>query len=176
MKNTMAKSDSKKQKSGDQRRPQISMAIAANEAMSAALQDKSRQLHEGILYLGGWIKDRQTIITSVFLPDAITSRGSFKVSGESMAEIVNRVCSLGLEVVGQLHTHPCDAYHSDGDVVGATLVRPGFVSIVVPDYGQKLPDLADSCVFVWDSNLGFVEMPSTSINLVPHYADCRSRV
>lgn len=166
----------KLQRNIDLRIPDVHITNASIEAMSVALRDKTRQRHEGILFLGGWIKDFQTIVTSIFIPEATTTHGSYYVSSESMIEVVNRACSLNLEIVGQLHTHPGEAYHSDGDVIGATLVRPGFISIVVPNYGAKLPELVESCIFCWNSKVGFIEIPISSINTVPHNAECRLRV
>lgn len=152
---------------------QVVLAPSVWHEVTGALQSTLSRGHEGILYFGGFIHEHRTLALMVLIPDADTTRGSFTVSAASMAKVTNRACALNLEIVGQLHSHPGEAYHSDGDVDGATLVRPGYVSIVVPVYGRLLPSVEGSCLFSWECTTGFVERDVRSIALIPSRADCR---
>jgi len=154
-------------------RPIVLMASALN-SLSNAIKEAAARRHEGIVYLAGWITDSTTIITTTLVPEAKTTRGSFEVSAESMSRVVDRACKARVELVGQLHSHPGAAYHSDGDVEGANLVRNGFVSIVVPEYGLYLPELTQSCAFQWNTDNGFTEVQIEQILVVPAYVDCRN--
>lgn len=154
-------------------RPIVLMTSALN-SLSNAIKESGAQSHEGIVYLAGRITDSRTIITTTLVPEAKTTRGSFEVSGESMSRVVDRACHARLELVGQLHSHPGSAYHSDGDVEGANLVRNGFVSIVVPNYGLYLPELTQSCAYQWTTENGFIEVQIEQILVVPSYVDCRN--
>ncbi|MEX0899432.1 MAG: hypothetical protein WD081_01935 [Gammaproteobacteria bacterium] len=97
--------------------------------------------HEGIVYLLGTIDGAEVIIGEVYAPAAETTAGSFYVPETSMAQLMRRAADVNLMVVGQVHTHPGDAYHSNGDMLGMDIRHDGYVSIVVPSYGARLPTL-----------------------------------
>jgi len=100
-------------------------------------------------------------------PEAITTKGSFKVTVPSMARIVRTAASRGLQVVGQVHTHPGLAYHSDGDEDGARIAYTGYVSIVLPDYGRRLPGLDKAAIFMFRSGHGFIELDPPNLTIIP---------
>lgn len=152
---------------------QVRLFEPAVTAFSRVIKEAAKIPTEGIVYLGGWITPEFTIVATTLSPHAVATFGSFRVSSESMANIVDLACKAGLEIVGQLHSHPGEAFHSDGDVDGATLVRDGFISVVVPEYGRYLPDLKDSCVFQWHTSVGFVPITLSNIRVVPDNVDCR---
>jgi hypothetical protein len=99
-------------------------------------------------------------------PVARTTAGSFEVSAIAMAKVVRAVNNLGLQIVGQAHTHPTRAFHSDGDELGARLVYQGFVSLVAPDHGRHLPSLAGSVAYFYD-NEGFIELTGDALRIAP---------
>ena len=105
--------------------------------------------HEGIAYLLGQTNGETTLIVGSYRPDAETTVGSFKVSALAMARVVRTAADAGLQVVGQIHTHPGAAYHSEGDVEGERIAYDGYVSIVVPDYGRELPSFARAAVYFY---------------------------
>jgi proteasome lid subunit RPN8/RPN11 len=80
-----------------------------------------------------------------------------------MARVVALATELDLQVVGQVHTHPHLAGHSDGDEDGANIKFDGFVSIVVPDYGAHLPSLENSAVYSYHQTLGWRKLPLSAI-------------
>jgi proteasome lid subunit RPN8/RPN11 len=83
-----------------------------------------------------------------------------------MARIVRSAANNGLQVVGQLHTHPGEAYHSDGDEYGARIAYSGYVSIVVPAYGRRLPALDGAAVFFFRNRLGFLQLDPSRFTIV----------
>jgi proteasome lid subunit RPN8/RPN11 len=105
--------------------------------------------HEGIAYLFGKTNGESTIVVGSIRPNAQTTAGSFNVSALAMARVVRTAADAGLQVVGQIHTHPGQAYHSDGDVEGARIAYDGYVSIVVPNYGRGLPSFAGAAVYFY---------------------------
>src|ERR1700683_580936 len=94
--------------------------------------------HEGVAYLFGQTDSLTTIILGAIRPDAQTTRGSFNISSAAAAHAVRKINDAGLQLVGQIHSHPEGAFHSEGDEIGARIAYSGFVSIVVPDYGRRL--------------------------------------
>jgi hypothetical protein len=84
-----------------------------------------------------------------------------------MAKLVSIATELRLQIVGQVHTHPKKAFHSDGDEDGTTIRFEGFVSIVVPNYGAALPEFTGSAVYVFSAEKQWYELPLSSIQIVP---------
>lgn len=125
---------------------------ACLEAIQVGLEPEIRKGHEGIVYLLGRSDGVIALATTVFRPVAITTHGSFHVEPRAMAACVEAAGQHELQVVGQLHTHPGEAYHSDGDVEGARIRYPGYASVVLPDYGRLLPSLVGAAAYIWTDN------------------------
>ena len=83
-----------------------------------------------------------------------------------MARVVRTAIDCGLQVVGQVHTHPGKAFHSAGDDDGARIAYTGFISIVIPDYGRNLPELTRAATYVFIAGKGFVEIHHPAITVV----------
>lgn len=135
-------------------------------ALAEALDDKVSACHEGIVYLVGRVDDETTLVTAVARPVATTTPGSFRVTPDHMAGVVRAATNVGLQVVGQLHTHPGEAYHSAGDEAGARIKYTGYVSIVLPRYGTELPSLAGAAVYVCTGPNKFEEFPIEEVSIV----------
>jgi proteasome lid subunit RPN8/RPN11 len=137
------------------------------EAIGSGLEPEIRKGHEGIVYLLGRTDGVNTLAIAVFRPQAITTRGSFHVEPRAMIGCMQIAARYELLVVGQLHTHPGDAYHSDGDVEGARIRYPGYASVVLPNYGRQLPDLKGAAAYLWDAGGVWRELASHDLIIIP---------
>ena len=116
--------------------------------------------HEGVIYFIGLTTGTNTVALSGVRPQAISTPGSFDVPASEMRKIVRVATDSGLQVVGQLHTHPRRAYHSDGDLEGMRNRYPGYFSIVAPKYGAYLPSFQQAHTLMWtDSGFQEVKVP-----------------
>jgi proteasome lid subunit RPN8/RPN11 len=131
------------------------------------MEPEIRRGHEGVAYVLGQTDGTVTLAIAAVRPEAITTLGSFSISAPAMAKVVRTAMKAGLQVVGQVHTHPGKAYHSDGDVEGARIVYGGFVSVVLPDYGRRLPTLDGAAIYMFRGEVGFVEVAFERIGIVP---------
>jgi proteasome lid subunit RPN8/RPN11 len=104
------------------------------------------------------------------LPTATTTAGSFNVSAIAMATVVRSAANLGLAVVGQVHTHPRQAFHSEGDFDGMRIRYPGYVSIVLPNYGRLFPKWTGAEILMCAGPHDYFEIDSAS--LVEVNGDC----
>ena len=107
-----------------------------------------------------------TIVLGAIRPDAATTRGSFDISSAAAARVVRKINDAGLQLVGQAHSHPGGAYHSEGDEIGARIAYTGFVSIVVPDYGRRLPAI-DGWAGYFYSEGRFIQLVLEQMRVVP---------
>jgi proteasome lid subunit RPN8/RPN11 len=147
--------------------PKLIFTQACLDAIQRGLEPETRKGHEGIVYLLGRTDGVTALATTVFRPQAITTPGSFHVEPRAMAACVQAAGRFELQVVGQLHTHPGQAYHSDGDVEGARIRYPGYVSVVIPDYGRHLPNLNGAALYMWSADKVWRQLAPQDLIVVP---------
>jgi proteasome lid subunit RPN8/RPN11 len=141
------------------------MTEASVLAMRECIAEEILRGHEGIAYLFGQTNGATTVVVGAMRPEARTTVGSFSVTSIAMAAVVRAATDAGLQVIGQIHTHPGDAYHSDGDEDGARIVYDGYVSIVVPEYGRRLPSLDGAAIYFYRSE-AFSELNTRAIQII----------
>jgi proteasome lid subunit RPN8/RPN11 len=156
-----------KVKPGSVAAPRLILTQGCVAALRACLEPEIRKGHEGISYLAGRSDGTTTLGIAAMRPEATTTRGSFNVSAPAMARIVRAAATRGLQVVGQIHTHPGEAYHSDGDEDGARIAYTGYVSLVLPDYGRRLPAFDGAAIFMFRAPGGFVKIGSSHFTIIP---------
>ena len=135
----------------------VVMTVECRDHLEEQLSEGTRQGHEGVIYFLGLTTGTTTVALWGMLPKTVSTPGSFDVSASEMRKVVQAASASGLQVVGQLHTHPGQAYHSDGDLEGMKNRYPGYFSIVVPQYGAYLPSFQEAHTLMW-TNDGFREV------------------
>ena len=146
--------------------PKVIMTHECLLALTKALRPSLERRHEGVAYLLGRTDGVVTLAITVFAPTARTTAGSFHVDGRAMAACMQIAGKHELQIVAQVHTHPGQAYHSDGDEEGARIRYPGYVSIVVPDYGISLPHLDGIAAYVWLAGAGWQILEADDLIIV----------
>lgn len=146
--------------------PNLVLTHACLEGIMKCVIPEMKIGHEGVCYVLGLTTEDSTLAVTAFRPESETTSGSFDVGKMAMAKIVRCAANLGLQVVGQAHTHPGEAYHSKGDDEGASIAYRGYCSLVFPYYGQYLPSLKESAAFIYNPDGGFVEIETEAIKLV----------
>ena len=141
----------------------IVMTTQCRDQLTEQLLGSVHQGHEGIVYFVGLTTGSTTLALSAMTPTVSATPGSVDVSASDLGKVIRFAALSGLQVVGQLHTHPCGAYHSDGDLEGMRIRHPGYCSIVVPNYGAQLPSLQDAHTLMWTGD-SFREVEQPIIN------------
>jgi hypothetical protein len=96
------------------------------------------EAHEGVVYLGGVETAEQSVALVAIAPVATTTRGSFVTDASANTMVVSSLATLGLTLIGQVHSHPGDwVDHSDGDDTGALVWFQGYWSLVVPAFARR---------------------------------------
>ena len=125
------------------------MTMQCRTRLLEQLRASVEQELEDIVYFVGLTTGITTLAVSGVRPEATRTPASVDVDASEIGKIVRSASVAGLQVVGQLHTHPADAYHSEGDLLGMRIRYPGYFSIVVPEYGILLPSFEASNTVVW---------------------------
>ena len=133
---------------------QIIMTPQCGDQIADELRTSMLRHDEGIVYFVGLTTGTTTLALCATGPDTIATPTSVDVDATAIGNIIRAAATAGLQVVGQLHTHPRDAYHSAGDLVGMRIRHPGYFSIVVPEYGGRLPSFDAAHSLMW-TNEGF---------------------
>jgi hypothetical protein len=98
----------------------------------------SGESHEGVVYWSGRRAGTESFVTTCIAPSAYTTRGSFNTSSHANAKVIMYLATAGLELLGQVHSHPGEFVgHSDGDDEHALMPYEGFMSMVVPHYARS---------------------------------------
>lgn len=89
-----------------------------------------------LLWLGRREEGVQRIVT-VYHPLQESARDYFEIPRRGMAALMEHLRSERLYVVSQVHTHPCEAFHSAADDKWAIVRHLGGLSIVLPMFGRS---------------------------------------
>lgn len=125
-----------------------------------------RGRHECIAY---WLgpRDADGQVTEVVHPRHSATATSYDVDGSWVNELWQRLAADGLALLAQVHTHPGSAFHSSRDDDMAALQTAGFVSLVIPRFGQATVSLDGAHVALRGRDGGWatVEVPSEEIEV-----------
>ena len=127
----------------------VVMTAQCRDQLTEQLRESVQKGYEGIVYFVGLTTGVTTLALSAMSPKVSATPGSVDVSAPELGKVTRFASLSGLQVVGQLHTHPRGASHSDGDLAGMRIRHPGYCSIVVPNYGAQLPSLQDAHILMW---------------------------
>ena len=96
----------------------VVMTAQCRDQLTEQLRESVQKGYEGIVYFVGLTTGVTTLALSAMSPKVSATPGSVDVSAPELGKISRFASLSGLQVVGQLHTHPRGAHHSDGDLCG----------------------------------------------------------
>lgn len=99
----------------------------------AVLQRAGLQQNEGIVL---WLGDASGTVLEAIEPDHEASSDFFRIPPVSMRAILSRCRNQARRVVAQVHSHPCEAFHSQADDAWAIVRHHGALSLVLPYFAQ----------------------------------------
>lgn len=112
------------------------------------LRQAGVQGHEGFAIWAGTLAGGHAHVATVVVPLATSGPGHGEISVETTGRVLNGLDERDLVPMAQLHTHPWRAFLSQTDAIRPVVAVPGFLSIVIPDFG--FVDLAD--IGVWSAH------------------------
>jgi hypothetical protein len=87
---------------------------------------------------------RPDCVDEVIHPTHYSARGRYQLDDTWLTSFWFDLASRGKSVRVQVHTHPREASHSPTDDAWALVDSPGFLSLVIPNFGQGPVGLDDS--------------------------------
>lgn len=103
---------------------------------------------EGFAVWAGTLSGGDAHVASLVIPRATGGSTHGEISAETTANVLEALDARDLVPLLQLHTHPAQAFLSETDAIRPLVAVPGFVSVVIPDFG--FVDLGD--VTLWSAH------------------------
>lgn len=95
-----------------------------------------------MLWISPW--DSPGVIARVVHGEHRGHAGDFQVDDAWLNTFWLELAQIRHGVRVQVHTHPYEAFHSATDDAFPIVHTPGFLSLVIPDFGMRAPSLDDS--------------------------------
>jgi hypothetical protein len=95
-----------------------------------------------VLWLSPW--EAPDIITEVVHPKHKAHFGNFVVEDAWLNQFWLSLASQSLGIRAQVHTHPGEAFHSATDDAFPIIHTDGFLSLVIPNFGEGLIGFDDA--------------------------------
>jgi len=105
------------------------------------LRQAGAQGREGFAVWAGTLAGGDAHVATVLVPRADTDAWHGVVTPETTAAVLTALDERDLVPLLQLHSHPRRAFLSETDAIRPLVAVPGFISVVIPDFG--FVDLAD---------------------------------
>lgn len=87
-----------------------------------------------VLWVGPWSDPAH--VTEAVHPVHRAHRGGFELDDAWLTQLWRRLAERDEGVRAQVHTHPCEAFHSPTDDAWPVIHLEGFLSLVIPDFAQ----------------------------------------
>lgn len=111
------------------------------DTAKAYLEVPGKRGQEGFVLFLGTVAHSRAFVQTVCFPaqQAITSHDGVgvHVTGDELFRISRWAAEHAQTLLGQMHTHPTDAYHSSTDDTFPLVSLPGAFSVVVPYFARR---------------------------------------
>jgi proteasome lid subunit RPN8/RPN11 len=95
---------------------------------------------EAVCFWLGRSVGEATVVEEVWIPQFVATAVSYDISPAEMLRVKAHLDDSGQSLLVQVHSHPASAFHSSTDDMNAASPWPGFISIVVPNFGHLRTD------------------------------------
>jgi hypothetical protein len=122
-----------------------------------AVRTYGAQRSEALMFWGGVVSGDVLQVTGLYLPSHRPQGGCVRLTSEESRWLLRRLRDRDEKLLAQVHSHPMDAFHSGGDDRGAASFHLGYLSVVVPRFGNKVARIGDCEVLEFDG-VGFTPL------------------
>lgn len=108
----------------------------------------------------------ELLVRTIVVPDHDPQGWRVDIDGELWRGLLHAMRRQDQMLLAQVHSHPNEAFHSEGDEAWPAEHTDGFLSLVVPRFGEDVGDLGECAVFEYrldgDSS-GFHELGASEV-------------
>jgi hypothetical protein len=113
-----------------------------------------------ILWVSAWTSPE--VITKVVHPKHAAHRGGFVLDDRWLNHFWMELGNANMGIRFQVHTHPREAFHSPTDDDFPIIHKPGFLSLVIPNFGLGTVGFKDAYLTEIQGDGGWREVPIPS--------------
>jgi len=121
--------------------------LEAWTATLEAIRAYGARSSEALIFWGGMTGPGVASVTGVYLPGHDAHGACAALRPDERRWLVQELARRDEKLLVQVHSHPADAFHSDGDDEGAASFHEGFLSLVVPRYGRGVSHVRQCALF-----------------------------
>lgn len=122
---------------------------------------------EGVCLFVGRLNGNVFEITDTIIPEQTAMKIKagllYSVDGDELHRINVWLSENNLRLIGQIHSHPNRAYHSETDDAYPIVATLGGISIVVPDFAMRAMDIDDWAIYRLYEKDGWIELTSNEV-------------
>jgi hypothetical protein len=108
-----------------------------------------RRGSEALVYVGGVVAGGEIVVTTLYCLGHEAQGDCVIVTADEARWLLRMLRERDEKLVGQVHSHRFAAGHSPGDDQHATSFHEGFLSIVVPRFGQGVTSVEQCAVLAY---------------------------
>lgn len=101
---------------------------------------------EAIVFWGGVVCGEHVQVTGLYVLRHSAQGGTVRLTRGETRWLLRELRQRDEKLLAQFHSHPREAYHSDGDDQHAAAFHDGFLSIVAPDHAVNVRLPSDCAV------------------------------
>jgi hypothetical protein len=128
----------------------IFIPAEAWEQTLAVVRTYQRKTSEALVFWGGVVTGEAVQVTGVYVIGHDPQGGAVRPTPAESRWLVRRLRERDEKLVAQVHSHGGSAFHSSGDDERAASFYPGYLSVVVPQFGRGVHGLEDCAVLEFD--------------------------
>lgn len=120
----------------------------------------------GAFLLGREVSGGKQITSAVYYDDidpGALATGIVRLNGGAFAKLWQICRDRDLEVVADVHTHPCAAFQSQSDQQHPMISMPGHVALILPCFAQHPLSLATVGVYQYRGSKQWSSCPAPSL-------------
>ena len=131
------------------------------------LQQAGKECRECAVLWLGQAQGSVTTVQQVFVPIQDATDDYFRIPREGITALLRQLRTARLQVAVQVHSHPCEAFHSPADDTWAIIRHAGALSLVVPYFGRRTTTdtfTQDTVVYELCFNNQWCHIPATEVS------------
>jgi hypothetical protein len=113
-----------------------------------------------VLWISSW--DVPEILTKVVHSKHQAHAGGFVLDGQWISDFWQDLGNTNMGIRVQVHTHPMQAFHSPTDDRFPIIHKPGFLSLVIPNFGMDAISLSSAYLTEIQPDGRWHQVPITS--------------
>ncbi len=118
----------------------------------ATAREYGKNNSEALILWGGVVSGKDVVVTGLYIPQHSAQGYRVALNSDESRWLIRQLRERDEKLLAQVHSHPCEAFHSAGDDERAASFHAGYISIVIPRFGRRVARPTDCAIFEYDGS------------------------